>query len=163
MTYGHNQEGRGHGRPGAGTVAAQRQETPMIQRPKSYTVTDKPHMRPDLVDREAQAEARLWVERGIKTSQMRRFFGTVAADLRRFDLKKGQVDDAEAQLAILMLKANAHYAKGRSTNLACVADFFDHHAGLVRTLADFRHFARHFEAIVAYHKAFDKPGAHSDD
>lgn len=142
--------------------APQRPPEPPVVRPKSYAGPGKSYPRPELVDTEARAEAELWVNRGVKTTQMRRFFGTVMSDLRRFDLKD-RTDDAEAQLAMMMLKANAHYAKGRARDLACIADFFDHHAGLVKTLADFRYFARHFEAIVAYHKALDKSDGGSRD
>lgn len=157
--------GRGGGDGGRPSVGPAGSRSPRPAFPGRYADPGKDYPRPALVDAEARAEAQYWVNKCVKTSQMRRFFGAVMADLRRFELRgKDKVDDQEAELAMVMLKANAHYAKGRSQQLACIAEFFDHHARLVKTQADFRHFVRHFEAIVAYHKLFENEnGGRNDD
>ena len=139
-----------HSRP------AQRQSAPSTaqhSRPDTYTGQDG-HMRPDLVDSEARDEARLWKD--IKTTQLRRFFGAVRADERRFALQQDRPADSEVQVAMMMLKTKAYYAAARERKHQPIADFCDHHAKLVRNHTDFTHFLRHFEAVTAYHKFFDK-------
>jgi CRISPR-associated protein Csm2 len=116
--------------------------------------SDDKTFRPDLFDREAQAEARLWSS--IKSSQLRRFFGQVMADRRRFELKGEKARNEEAQVAMAFLKASAAYTAAREPARKPLAEFIAHHAGLVRTIADHRAFARHFEAVVAWHKVFEK-------
>lgn len=121
-------------------------------RPKGYFGSDnKP--RPELFDAEAQAEAREWRE--IKTAQVRRFFGQVMADKRHFDLRKDTDDppaESDARVAMAMLKATSAYAAARDPKRQPLADFVAHHANLVKSLHDFTLFARHFEAVVAWHK-----------
>lgn len=115
------------------------------------------HLRPALFDAEAQAEARDMEK--IAHTQLRRFFGQVIADKRRFDLKReaGQPpDDSEAQVAMVMLKAKTAYAGKRERKNLPLAEFAEHHVKLVRTIEDFTHFSRHFEAVVAWHRVFEK-------
>lgn len=121
-----------------------------------YTDGEKKIPRPELFDAEAQAEARLWAD--VKPSQLRRFFGQVMADRRRFELKGQDARDEEAQVAMALLKAGAAYAAAREPARKKMADFAAHHAQQVRTIADFRVFARHFEAVMAWHKVFEKKG-----
>jgi len=124
-------------------------------RPEGYWISDdKP--RPELFDAEAQAEAGKWSK--IKTAQVRRFFGQVMADKRHFDLRKGTEDpsaDSDACVAMAMLKATSAYAAARDSKRQPLADFVAHHANLVKSLQDFSLFARHFEAVVAWHKVFE--------
>ena len=117
--------------------------------PESY-VDDTGTLRPELVDEEAIAEARRC--ENVSETQMRRFFGAAKAELM------GVKSDNQARVAVALLKAKAYYAAARNKkNNQSLADFFGHHAGKVRTTDDFRHFIRHFEAVIAYHK-FDKKG-----
>lgn len=113
-------------------------------------------MRPDLVDGEARNEARLWKDNDIKTTQLRRFFGAVRADERRFALQQDRPADSEVQVAMMMLKTKAYYAAARERKHQAIADFCDHHAKLVKNHTDFMHFLRHFEAVTAYHKFFER-------
>ena len=126
--------------------------------PQTYTREDGHLLRPELVDAEARAEARHWHDNKITTTQLRRFLGAVRADERRFALQTGQPSDSEVQVAMMMLKTKAHYAAAREKKHQRIANFFGHHAGLVKTHKDFDHFLRHFEAVTAYHKYFEKGG-----
>jgi len=128
------------------------------EQPASYTGPDG-KLRPALFDEEAQAEAQLWVKSGIKTAQVRRFYGAVIADRRRFESRpemNNPPDDSEAQVAMAMLKASTAYAAAREDSRKPLAKFAEHHARLVKNLADFNHFTRHFEAVVAWHCVFEK-------
>jgi CRISPR-associated protein Csm2 len=125
-----------------------------MPRPTGYFGNDGKTPRPELFDAEAQEEAKRWAK--IKSAQLRRFFGQVMADRRQFEIKGAQARDEEAKVAMALLKAGAAYAAARDADRKPLADFAAHHAGLVRTIAHFRAFARHFEAVVAWHKVFEK-------
>lgn len=122
-----------------------------IERPNAYH--EGGSKRPALFDAEAQAEAKLWAASGIKTAQLRRFFGAAMAHLRRIDL--GQSDDLDTEAAMALMKASATYAAARERKHEPIRQFFEHHYRLARTRDDFRLFARHFEAVVAYHRALE--------
>lgn len=116
-------------------------------RPTEYATdtSSGPVVRAALVDGEARREAKRWNK--VKTSQLRRFFGAAIADLNRM------ASDADAKLAMALLKAKAHYAAARDMeNNKVLADFFEHHAGIVSSRDDFSNFMKHFEAVVAYHR-----------
>ncbi len=123
-------------------------------RPKRYE-NDK-HPAKELFDEWAQKEARLWVESGIASAQLRRFYGKVMADKRLFELKGKEARNEEAQVAMALLKAATAYAAARDKKRKPLAEFVEHHASVVRTLDDFQLFARHFEAVVAWHKVFEE-------
>ncbi|EPX84339.1 CRISPR type III-A/MTUBE-associated protein Csm2 [Rubellimicrobium thermophilum DSM 16684] len=124
-----------------------------MARPDRYFTDDGKTPRPALFDDEAQAEARAWS--GIRSAQIRRFFGQVMADRRRFELQGWKVSDAEVQVAMALFKAGAAYAAARDSTRKPLAEFAAHHAAKVKTVAEFRAFARHFEAVVAWHKVFE--------
>jgi CRISPR type III-A-associated protein Csm2 len=129
-----------------------------ISRPAAY-LGEGGAKRPALFDGEAREEAQLWADSGIKTAQLRRFFGATMAHLRRIDL--GQSDDLDTQAAMALMKASATYAaarrkESRDADHGPIRDFFEHHARLVKTQNDFRLFATHFEVVVAYNKAMEK-------
>lgn len=128
--------------------------TQQFSRPQKYT-DENGCMRPQLVDQEAQDEAREWKDK-VSSSQVRRFFGAAMSDLRRFELKdKTTIGDAEIRIAMASLKAKAFYAFGRDKKNLPLKNFFDHHARLVSSLETFQYFMRHFEAVVAYHKFYE--------
>ncbi|NAZ37430.1 type III-A CRISPR-associated protein Csm2 [Rubellimicrobium sp. CFH 75288] len=149
-----------------------------MARPQSYFGPDGRTPRPELFDMEAQEEARLWTQPSTKkkdiyepripSSQLRRFFGQVMADRRQLELKGAQARDEEAQLAMVLLKVPTVYTAARDrddtgkSDRQALADFVAHHARLVKTVADFRAFARHFEAVVAWHKVFEKDCEQAD-
>lgn len=122
-------------------------------RPKAY-VTDDGTPRHELFDSEAQAEAQRWEK--IKSTQVRRFFGQVHADLRKIELDGETANDEQARVAMAFLKATSAYAAARDGARRPLADFAEHHAAIVRTIADFKVFARHFEAVVAWHRVFEE-------
>ena len=127
-----------------------------MPRPTGYFGNDSKTPRPALFDAEAQEEARAWA--AIKSSQLRRFFGQVMADRRQLEIKGAAARDEEAQVAMALLKAGAAYAAAREAARKPLAEFVAHHTRLVSSVADFRAFARHFEAVVAWHKVFEKDG-----
>ncbi len=118
---------------------------------------EKGHLRPALFDDEAREIARAMG--AVAHSQLRRFFGQVMADKRRFELRAESgtpPDDSDAQVAMALLKAKAAYAAKREKKNKPLRGFAENHARLVQTIADFRTFARHFEAVVAWHKVHEK-------
>lgn len=121
--------------------------------PRAYLTPDGTP-RHELFDAEAQAEAKRWA--GIKSSQVRRFFGQVQSDLRKIELDGDKATDEQARVAMAFLKATAAYAAAREKARRPLAEFAGHHAGLVKTVADFKIFARHFEAVVAWHRVFEE-------
>lgn len=125
-----------------------------MARPARYYTGNGTTPRAELFDAEAQEEARLWV--GIAPSQLRRFFGQVMADRRRLELKGSAADDDEARVAMALLKASAAYTAAREPKRKPLADFVAHHQDKVAGVRDFNTFARHFEAVVAWHKVFEK-------
>ena len=154
--YRGGDQNRGFGSSQGGGRPPERPGSPLA-RPVAYL--EGGAKRPALFDAEAQAEAKLWADSGIKTAQLRRFFGAAMAHLRRIDL--GQSDDLDTEAAMALMKASATYAAARRKNdrdadHTPISDFFAHHVRLVKNQADYRLFARHFEAVVAYHKALEK-------
>ena len=121
---------------------------PSVPRPTAYRTESS--LRPELFDAEAREEADRW--RKVKSSQLRRFFGAVTGFVRRLDLDQAMTDQ-DAEVSMALQKASATYAAARSADHAPIRDFFEHHARLVKTRQDYRDFTRHFEAVVAYHKA----------
>ncbi|SES91429.1 type III-A CRISPR-associated protein Csm2 [Oceanicella actignis] len=127
-------------------------------RPRAYFTSDGVP-RHELFDEEARAEAKNWAQ--IKPSQVRRFFGQTKADLRKIELDGEKAVDEQALVAMAFLKATTAYAAAREKARQALAEFAAHHAALVRGIEDFKVFARHFEAVVAWHRVFDeqnKPG-----
>ncbi|MFC6687723.1 type III-A CRISPR-associated protein Csm2 [Jhaorihella thermophila] len=122
-------------------------------RPKAYVTRDGTP-RHELFDSEAQAEARRWEK--IKSSQVRRFFGQVRADLRKIELDGEAANDEQARVAMAFLKATSAYAAAREDARKPLAEFAAHHARIVNTIGDFKVFARHFEAVVAWHRVFEE-------
>ncbi len=127
-----------------------------MARPSRYFGDDGKTPRADLFDNEAREEARAWVGSDIKTSQVRRFFGQVMADKRQLELKGVGAQDEEAQVAMALLKASTAYTAAREKNRKPLAEFAHHHAGLVKSIPEFKAFARHFEAVVAWHRVFEE-------
>ena len=126
-----------------------------VRRPERYRDGDK--LRPALFDEEARAEAERW--RGIKSAQLRRFYGAVTAFVRKVEIDRGgRLSDTDAQVDMALLKASATYAAARSREHRPIRDYFEHHAKLVTGVESYRDFARHFEAVVAYHKAVESSG-----
>ncbi len=149
----HGPQSRGgHGGPGRGNAVPQ---------PRTVTYFDGDHIRPALVDREAQD----WAEKisGLKSTQLRRFFDEVKAIQRQIELAVGggaEHDEAFRRVRprFAMLKAKVLYAKGRLGNHFpdAFVQFFVDHTHAAKTYRDFSAFVQHFEAVVGFHKFLAK-------
>lgn len=123
-----------------------------------YADAERKAIRRELLDGEAEAVARRL--RSVPASQLRRFFGSVMTLKRRVELEKPPAELIQAEMALL--KASAAYACKRSNYRRDeerdpdeLLSFFVRHARSVRDAQDFTAFARHFEAVIAYHKCFE--------
>lgn len=115
-------------------------------------------IRGDLLDQEANETARKL--RDIPASQLRRFFGTVMGVRRRLEVDPEFRKNSEAiQAELAFLKASSAYAakrlnwKGDSLELVRMLTVA---RNSVKDARDFEAFARHFEAVVAFHKVYGK-------
>lgn len=112
---------------------------------------------PNLLDAEAQETARRL--KSLAPSQLRRFYGQVVAFRTRLETNPA-ISDAEVQAQVAAMKANAAYAGVRDQPVALV-DLFVAASNSVRTGKEFLAFARHMQAVVAFHKVYgtQKEGA----
>lgn len=145
-------------RAGGGGTRPPEAQPPSAARPATYRAHGQ--LRRDLFDEEAREEADRW--RRVKSSQLRRFFGAVTGFVRRLDLDR-EMSDQDAQVSMALQKASATYAAARSSEHAPIRDFFEHHSRIVKTRQDYRDFARHFEAVVAYHRALAAENSSRED
>lgn len=158
MSKGFQGRNDGKGRSGGGSGGS----PAAVQAARSKAYRDaQGKLRPALFDGDAIEEAERW--RDVKASQLRRFFGAVRAFLQQADARVGQAadhapSDTDAMVSMAMLKASATYAAARDRKHEPIKDFFEHHARLVDGIQAYRDFARHFEAVVAYHKQYDPKG-----
>lgn len=84
----------------------------------------------------------------MNTNQLRRFFGAV---------KRQQLSGYNAT-AFILLKPKLAYAVGRDKKKSKIGDFFyvmSNAIDLVKNEQQFENFISFFEAIVAYHKAYE--------
>lgn len=153
----------GHSSSGGGTPASGSAEINPLLRPpaealKYFKGTDakgRPIPRPDLLDSDAETLARKFA--AIPASQLRRFYGAVTSLKRQLEIDQDYPDEAiRARLALL--KAHAAYASKRIKNMPDeFVKFIVRHAHAVQNRNDFLFgFAPHFEAVVAYHKMYEK-------
>jgi CRISPR-associated protein Csm2 len=114
------------------------------------TGTDRRTLRPELLDGEARKQAEELRE--VSSSQLRRFYGTAVAFRQRLQMDP-QIGDNEVQAQLAYLKASSAYAAARKQPEALVK-FFAAAANSVKSRDDYFCFARHFEAVMAFHKVF---------
>jgi CRISPR-associated protein Csm2 len=103
------------------------------------------------LDTEAQERAKALRE--VSSSQLRRFYGTSVAFRNRLQVDR-QVTDGEVEAQVAYLKASSAYAGARKQPKALV-EFFVAVANSVKTREDYLCFAKHFEAVMAFHKVFE--------
>jgi CRISPR-associated protein Csm2 len=108
-------------------------------------------VRPELLDGEAQERAKAL--RQVSSSQLRRFYGTAIAFKQRLEMDR-RITDGEVEAHVAYLKASSAYAGARKQPKALV-EFFVAAANSVKTREDYLCFARHFEAVIAFHKVFE--------
>ncbi len=115
-------------------------------------------IRGDLLDQKADETAKKLRE--IPASQLRRFFGSVMGVRRRLEVDPEFRSNSEAIRAELaFLKASSAYAakrlnwRGDSLELVRMLTVA---RNSVTDARDFEAFARHFEAVVAFHKVYGR-------
>jgi CRISPR type III-A-associated protein Csm2 len=117
-------------------------------------VADRTAIEPRLIDEDAQQIAKQLSKEGLETTQLRRFYEPVVGLRQRALAGRVSFEDIKAEL--LMLKARAAYAWKRKNVPESLVRFFTEHAHWVGNLDEFKAFCRHFEAAVAYHRAFSE-------
>ena len=127
--------------------------------PIRYFITDREGRRapdPELFDAKAQATAQKLVDGKLPTTQMRRFFSPIVA--LRLQVEAGEITPDQLRAELGLLKARIVYAHKRSdtTVPAELVRLVVEHGASIRDHADFTVFARHVEAVVAYHTAFSR-------
>ncbi len=131
---------------------------------------NKQTIRKELLDSEALATATNLKD--LPSTQLRKFYVPIVALKSRLNLDLGnKITDLDIVALVAGMKANSAYAAGRvkpKSNTPKEEDvkkyeaarylvsFFTKAANTIQDRADYLAFARHFEAIVAYHKIFDK-------
>ena len=154
-----------------GNPAPRGQERPGIeQRLRSkekvdyFSDPERKAIKPELLDEKAEEVAKKM--RDIPSSQLRRFFGSVMELKRRLEVDdklRKNPEPIRAELAFL--KASVAYAAKRlnydqskhwqGEPLELVS-FVTRHKNSVNDTEDFLAFARHFEAVMAFHKLYAK-------
>lgn len=122
-------------------------ETPAGQRPT---------LRPQLLDDDARKVAQ--AIRDLPASQLRRFYSSVLNLKRELEINPTGTSDALVRARLALLKAHTAYAKKRMEKMPDeFVKFIVNHVAAVKTKDDFRYgFAPCFEAVVAYHKLYEK-------
>lgn len=125
--------------------------------PIRYFLTDAEGKRapdPELFDAKAQEVAQRLADRKLPTTQLRRFFSPVVA--LRLQVEAGEITPDQLRAELGLLKARLVYAHKRPgmTVPAELVRLFVEHGASIRDNEDFVVFARHVEAVVAYHTAF---------
>ena len=163
--------GRAFRQHGRGNPAPQGPRRPGIEerlrsqeRVEYFADPERRAIKPELLDGKAEEVARKM--RDIPASQLRRFFGSVMDLKRRLEVDdklRKSPEPIRAELAFL--KASAAYAAKRlnyEQNKNWQGDplelvsFVTRHRNSVKDARDFEAFARHFEAVMAFHKIYGK-------
>lgn len=154
---GHMQRG-GRGTGQVPQTAADREMVELLKPPtgpKPYLVrrNDKMVINADLFEQRARAIAEELVAANLNNTQLRRFFSPIV-ELKNKVLA-GAIYSAELKAELALLKARAAYAKKRPGVKVpdALVRLFTDHAHWVDDGEELLAFARHFEAIVAYHRA----------
>lgn len=120
---------------------------------KFFKEGDRKALRRELVDEEAQR----WGERlgeKVATTQLRRFYGDVLALKRRLELDP-ELPDEMIRSRLALLKAKAAYAARRDQDLLDLLRFIREYGDSVDDRNDFFAFQTVFEAVTAFHRAFE--------
>jgi CRISPR-associated protein Csm2 len=116
------------------------------------TESGKPALNKDLVGYLAQDLAEK-IKTKIQNTQLRRFYSPVVALRDRAMAARVEPEQLQAELALLKARVAYAYERPGSGVPSELVEMFSVHAASVRTREDFIAFARHFEAVVAYHRA----------
>jgi CRISPR-associated protein Csm2 len=153
---GSSKSFHGGGGKGGGTDVAALLKPPAEK--IRYFVTgsnDKPALDRELVGTAAEERAQRLTGQ-IDNTQLRRFYTPVVS--LRDRAVAGRISNEDVQAELALLKARVAYAHKRPGSKVPeeLVRMFTEHAASVKTCADFVAFARHFEAVVAYHRAFSE-------
>jgi len=126
-----------------------------------FSDNERRALRKELLDGEAEATARKLA--GVPASQLRRFFGSVMGLKRRLllDREAKQIPDDLIQAEVAMMKASAAYAckrldyERKNPDGLELVRLFVRAGHAVKDRKDFEAFARHFEAVIAFHKVYE--------
>ncbi len=156
-----SQGGGGQGGGGAGEGGDRRRLEELLKPPAQpvqyFAANDRTAPDATLLGSEAEDVARRLAS--VRASQLRRFYGEVMALKRRAELTN--ITDEEIRAQLMLLRAKAAYTRGRQSGESRghfdeLVAFFNRHAHSVKTKEDFlRGFQPHFEAVMAFHKAFE--------
>lgn len=154
---GRSPHGGGAQRDSGGDVGERVQAALRGQSKLTLFSADGKTINAELLD--AQAQARAKSLRELAPSQLRRFYGQVVAFRTRLETNRS-ISDAEVEAQVAAMKANAAYAGARKQPVELV-DLFVEASNSVHSAADFLAFARHMQAVVAFHKVYStsKEGA----
>jgi CRISPR-associated protein Csm2 len=165
MQQPYRQHDRGRPTPGGrgGSAPAVSDQLPTAQPMKYFTDTDKKNLDPALIDEQALAWAKSFVEQTsnpLKSTQMRRFYDEFKA-IERKVLRGRGTQEQEANFdrdraLIMMFKAKAVYAEKRRVSPRTFTEFIFNHMASINDLKDFQAFIKVFEAVVAYHRFYAK-------
>lgn len=119
------------------------------------------HIRPELLNEEAQQAARQFVrlqgdrvsERdSIKNSQLRRFFNEFKGLERQLAQRQGEREEVFRSIKPLVKMANAkvEYARARKVVPDAFVAWLKQHVQAIDTARDFEAFVLHFEAVVGF-------------
>jgi len=130
---------------------------PPAQPLRYFSPNDPKAVEPRLLGEEAEQVARKLAT--VPASQLRRFYAEVMALKRRAELT--EVSDEAIRAEMMLLRAKAAYTWQRQNRYPGeLVAFFTRHAASVKTKHDFlRGFQPHCEAVMAFHKVFEKKGA----
>lgn len=113
---------------------------------------DSDTINPRMLDAEAQATAKRL--KALAPSQLRRFYGQIVAFKTRLEIDP-KISGAEVEAQVAAMKANAAYAGARKQPVELV-DLFVAASNSVRTGKQYLAFARHMQAVVAFHKVYSE-------
>jgi CRISPR-associated protein Csm2 len=148
--------GAGGGGGGGGAGVGDAEVAALLKPPaerEQYFGPNGRTIRPDLLDARAQEMAAKLAE--LPNTQLRRFYDPVVA--LRLKAQAGKLDAEQVKAELAMMKARAAYAHKRPGQKvpAELVKFFTRHAASVDSPEKLVAFARHFEAIVAYHRVYN--------
>lgn len=149
---------QGGGGQGQSREAIEELLRPPAQKVVYFVGNDRKAIDGRLLAEEAEKVARNLAK--MPASQLRRFYAEVMSLKRRVELASTTDEevDKEVRARMLLLRAKAAYTWGRQKSYpAELVRFFTRHAASVQTRDDFlRGFQPHFEAVMAFHRAFQE-------
>lgn len=130
---------------------------PRANPPRYFTDETRLAIRRDLLEDRADTLARSCA--AVPASLMRRFFDEVRLVERR-EPPEGEPDPAAIQAHMVLIKAKAAHAfrrRGKAENFPHeLLQFFVDHAAAIQDARDLAAFLRIFEAVVAYHRFYER-------